>query len=242
MSTPLPSPFGQVHLACLPMRAQASHRSELVNQLLRGETYRVLEQQPEWYYIETQHDQYRGWIAANQYQACPEATWAAPWTSVATLATHQDPSSSAFTYLGSPQAGHYPKAWLALSPIERACTAAHRLLHTPYLWGGRTCAGIDCSGLVQVAYRTGGWSLPRDASQQVACGTPIAWGQQQRGDLAFFKNEKGAITHVGLVWSAEQILHASAWVRLDALTAEGIWHQNHLTHHLASLRRLEVPG
>ncbi len=232
--------YGRAHLACIPMRAAPSHRSELVNQLLFNETYQVLEQQPEWLRIQCRHDSYEGWMAANQFQPCTETVWETPWAAVTATPMQWDATTQRCYCMGSPQKDQIGKA-ISQDAIARACQAAQALLNSPYLWGGRTCAGIDCSGLVQVAYRVGGWLLPRDASQQLASGTPVAWGAQQRGDLAFFDNAKGAITHVGIVLDAGSVLHASAWVRVDRLDAAGIWHQGVQTHRLAALRRLAAP-
>lgn len=232
--------YGKAHLACIPLRAAPSHRSELVNQLLLNETYQVLEAQPEWLHIRCRHDGYKGWLAANQFQSCTEAAYQAAWGSICTTTAQWDPATQQRCYLGSPLLMAAPTL-LTGAPVEQACAAAQSLLNTPYLWGGRTCAGIDCSGLVQVAYRVGGWGLPRDASQQIALGEAVVWGAHQRGDLAFFDNAKGAITHVGILLDAGQILHASGWVRVDRLDKIGIWHEGQQTHRLAALRRLGVP-
>lgn len=230
--------YGTANLACIPMRAAPSHRSELVNQLLYNETYRVLERQEEWLQIQCRHDGYEGWIAANQFHDCSKTTWAAAWETVLPQAVQR--LEQKYFYLGTPYSPSAP-ILSQQTALEQACTAAQALLWTPYLWGGRTCAGIDCSGLVQVAYRVGGWLLPRDASQQIACGEAVPWGAQQRGDLAFFHNAKGAIVHVGMLLTPWQILHASGWVRVDRLDEAGIWHKGQQTHELTALRRLTPP-
>jgi cell wall-associated NlpC family hydrolase len=91
---------------------------------------------------------------------------------------------------------------------------------------------------MQIVFRMIGKMLPRDAAQQVALGTTIEWGTQQAGDVAFFENKKGKITHVGLLLTPNTLIHASAWVRIDSLTREGIWHQKQQTHQLAIIKRL----
>ena len=118
--------------------------------------------------------------------------------------------------------------------------AALSLLGSPYQWGGRTVAGIDCSGLSQLAARLTGKMLPRDASEQVHCGDLIAWELRETDDLAFFENNDGLITHVGILVTRDSIVHASGEVRIDLLTQEGIVHAEigGLTHRLHSIKRL----
>ena len=118
---------------------------------------------------------------------------------------------------------------------------AHRYLGVSYLWGGKSVFGADCSGFVQQVFKMASIRLPRDASQQAACGELVGFLQQaQLGDLAFFDNEEGQITHVGIMLNPQQIIHSSGYVHIDSIDNQGIIH--HITglrtHTLRVIKRL----
>jgi hypothetical protein len=113
-------------------------------------------------------------------------------------------------------------------------------LDTPYLWGGKSMFGIDCSGFVQQVFKMFGIPLLRDAYLQAEQGSLINTMEETRlGDLAFFHNEKGRITHVGIILENNQIVHASGKVRIDKFDAKGIinYETGERTHELHSMRR-----
>jgi gamma-D-glutamyl-L-lysine dipeptidyl-peptidase len=125
---------------------------------------------------------------------------------------------------------------------ERILRTAARFLNAPYLWGGKTIFGMDCSGLTQVSASVHGFQLPRDAGDQASLGSEIALEEAAEGDLAFFTNPEGRIVHVGIVAGKNQILHASGSVRFDTLDEQGIFNRemNVHTHSLHSIKRIII--
>lgn len=109
------------------------------------------------------------------------------------------------------------------------------------MWGGKTPFGIDCSGFTQMVYKINGYKLQRDATQQAAQGDTLSFIEEcEPGDLAFFDNQEGKITHVGIVLQNHNIIHAHGCVRIDHLDHTGIFNsqlQKH-THKLRVLKKI----
>ena len=248
-------------LSIVPVRKDPSDRAEMTTQWLFGETATMLERTDKWSRLRFDHDGYEGWVDNRQMQptkakALPDAVRAAqPVVQVTT--THAilqlpmgavlpgDPENAPIPITGRISINGRTTEELEGPAIERITTLAPLWLGAPYLWGGRTPWGVDCSGFTQTLYLLGGVVLPRDAWQQAEKGQTIDLIDLSRtGDLAFFSNDEGKIIHVGIVLDSEggskKILHASGRVRIDTLDHEGIFNveEKRYTHKLRTLKRV----
>ncbi|MDP4631353.1 MAG: C40 family peptidase [Flavobacteriales bacterium] len=230
---------GQCLLSFIPMRAESSDRSEQVSQLIFGETYEVLEENEKWYFIEASFDQYRGWIDKKQFS--PQVF------EVDTHRVFAFPSAlQAFEnkYILMPLGAFVPEDFQSqLLTLNEALALFKTYIGVPYVWGGKTNFGYDCSGFTQSFFKTLRISLKRDAYQQATEGTDVMLlSEAKTGDLAFFDNADGRITHVGIILENNgtfEILHASGELRIDILDHQGINKKSEgYSHNLRLIRRI----
>ena len=234
----------------VPLRAEPSSASEMVSSLLFGEICSLLAEKEDWIEVACNHDGYKGWIPVNYLT--PIKSEHANWNRKVSVhgAVMQNSSGRIDLSPGSiipadmecdilGNVFRFSDARVFEPENLDAAGLSMLFLHTPYLWGGRSVWGIDCSGLVQVVFGILGKQLPRDASQQVNEGMPVAFAEKQSGDLAYFE-KNGKITHVGIVLSNGKIIHASGKVRIDELVEAGIKQveTGQISHTLPCIKRV----
>jgi cell wall-associated NlpC family hydrolase len=244
---------GYVELSLIPCRKEPAHRSEMVNQLLFGESFTVLDENEHWYYVCADFDGYQSWVEKKQIVLTDisETNGIRQSTLLQTL-THQNTTiktlrgSVLYNFSKSRTLSNFGKVWKIHEQTEymagerNIITTALSYLNTPYLWGGKTPWGIDCSGFTQMVFALNNYKLKRDAYQQAVQGREVELKDILPCDLAFFKNEQGAITHVGIILHDNNIIHASGKVRIDKIDENGIFNVeiNAYTHQLAFIRRV----
>ncbi len=257
--------YGLCNLPAIPVRADIGNKSEMVSQMLFGESFEILDKRGDYLYIKIAHDGYEGWIHGKQqteisgafyYKLNTETQYISDLSTHAMLlklgkdeSLHLLPGSTLpfldddsfsiheteYLYLGL---SRYPDATNFELDAEEVL---HFYLNAPYLWGGRSLFGIDCSGYAQQFYHHFGIKLKRDAWQQAEEGRVVDFLQEaQLGDLAFFDNEEGRIIHVGILLNDSEIIHASGRVQVDQIDNTGIFskEEKRYTHKLRIIKRM----
>ena len=256
--------YGICNLSVIPCRKESSDKSEMVTQLLFGEHFQVLETQGAWCRIKIAYDNYECWIDKKQYLSIGQPTYDIleatetfisneliqvitdsktgilfPIVIACSLPNFDNGEcaveNQTYLYEGAYINGHLPFTKIGI--LETAMM----FLNTPYLWGGKSPFGIDCSGFTQMVYKLNGIKLLRDAYQQAEQGETLSFVEEaEPGDLAFFDNEEGRIVHVGIVMDDNKIIHASGKVRIDGFDHQGIFNneKGNYSHRLRLLKRI----
>lgn len=259
--------YGISDLSIIPVRSEPAEKSEMVTQILFGEYFEVIEDVENWSKVRLAYDNYEGWVDTKMISVIDEEFYHLLATQLPAVANdtfnivfqEKDYSNklivpgSSFPFcdreeksfkIGEKKYFYQGKVTGNGDEInvrDSIIEAALKYFNAPYLWGGRTPYGIDCSGLTQIVYKLNGISLPRDASQQVLVGEPLTFVEEAMpGDLAFFDNAEGKITHVGIIWDRHKIIHASGKVRIDNVDHQGIFNVDtkRYTHKLRVIKRV----
>lgn len=259
--------FGMADLSIVPVRKEQSERSEMVSQVLFGELFEILEITDKWFFIRSEVDGTEGWISRNmclsvtdEYAALYKEELPMLTTEVFNIVTKEGDYGNKLIVAGSvlpffeAEKQHFSigedKYTLVTKPHNVGVNSLRELLieyalkyyNAPYLWGGRSPYGIDCAGLVQMVYRLAEIKLPRTVTEQVNCGQNFSFIEEALpGDLAFFGDETD-VTHVGILWEQNRIIHASGRVRVDRIDHQGIFNEElkRYTHNLKVIKRMIV--
>jgi gamma-D-glutamyl-L-lysine dipeptidyl-peptidase len=257
--------FGVCRLSVVSVRKEPADQAEQVTQLLFGDHYKVLEREHngKWLKIRMDFDQYEGWIDTKQHLAITQeyfnhinhAEFKITTDITATLLYNKSPqivlmgsiipisSSELFKMEEQFAFNGDAKNLGQRREFEFLRSIAQKYLNSPYQWGGKSPFGIDCSGLTQMVFKICGYKLFRDASQQVNQGKVVeTLSLCRQGDLAFFENDQGRISHTGILLAENKIIHSSGKVRIDPINENGIQpaESKTITHRLARIRRILI--
>ena len=223
-------------VSVVPVRAENSDRAEIVTQLLFGESCDILEVDKNWTKIKIHFDGYEGWVDTKQVSSISDVDFIKRKTKTVTenFINYQHNGEKTLLSIGSEIDADNQEDIKNNFDKENLKKTALEFLNVPYLWGGRSFFGIDCSGFTQIVYKVNGIQLPRDAYQQAELGEVLDFIEEvEIGDLAFFEN-------VGIMLENQKIIHAHGKVRIDDLDCIGIFNkdQNKHTHKLRFVKRI----
>ncbi|MAB49593.1 MAG: hydrolase Nlp/P60 [Flavobacteriaceae bacterium] len=246
--------YGVCNLGIVPIRLEPTDTSEMVTQALYGDFFKVLEQRKKWSRIRFAYDKYEGWIDNKQYIEIEENQYnrlvnsniclskdLVQFVSDINNSLYPIPLGSDLNCLNLLEQKFEGNKITAKSDKSNIIDTSFLYLNTPYLWGGKSPFGIDCSGFTQMVYKLNGYQLLRDASQQATQGAALSFIEESEpGDLAFFDNADGNIIHVGIIMKDNHIIHAHGKVRIDRLDHSGIYNidKNMHTHRLRVIKKI----
>ncbi|HSM62713.1 MAG TPA: C40 family peptidase [Gillisia sp.] len=246
--------YGICNLSIVPVRIQPADASEMVTQVLYGEYFKILEERGKWSRIRIAFDSYEGWIDNLQYSKIEESVYfklsSEPRKYSADLIEFLTDELGNLTsiplgsLLNSNNLLRNSFDGSSISGIKEKnnlVKTALLYLNSPYMWGGKTPFGIDCSGLTQMVYMLNGYSLLRDAAQQATQGEALSFIEESEpGDLAFFDNSEGKITHVGIIMHDNYVIHVNGKVRIDRIDHSGIFNMESKrhTHQLRVIKKI----
>jgi len=256
--------YGIITLPLVPLRENDNERSELLSQLLYGEYVEIIETREQWLFVRNMPDNYRGWVDSKMVHILTVseeeqiANMPKYYVRVPILVCNETSSNTKLFLPGGSilhtekddrfnigsETYSYTRSDVNLNEKttgQKIIESALQYLNAPYLWGGKSIMGIDCSGLVQVVFSMAGIQLMRDASEQVENGEVIDFlSETKAGDLAFFENRDGRIVHVGILLNTHQIIHSSGWVKIENIDSQGIISEQTgiYTHKLRIVKRM----
>ena len=246
--------YGICTLSIVPVRSQPADTSEMVTQLLYGEYFKILEERGKWSRIRIAFDSHEGWVSNNQLQKIDEELYDHHYDETRIYSADliefisdetgdliHIPMGSLLNFANSRDLSFEGRTVSGIKDKTQIVNTASLYLNTPYLWGGKTPFGIDCSGLTQMVYMLNGHSLKRNSSDQAKQGEALSFIEESEpGDLAFFDDNEGNIIHVGIMMQDNYIIHVDGKVRIDRIDHSGIYNvdlRKH-THQLRVIKKI----
>jgi len=243
--------YGVNILGLIPLRKNPNDQSEMISQILFGQHFKIISSKPKWVQIITSKDNYEGWICIkqyleinkNEYDNLSTNNYPIALDKISQLIGIEDdieiniPMGSILPFFENGEIKISNKKFkfkgkTASKNLNDIINYSKLFMNSPYLWGGKSILGIDCSGFTQLIHTLCGIDLPRDAYQQAKMGKKIKFHEIMPGDLIFFKNESNKVNHVGISLESNQIIHASGKVTIDILNKNGILNtDNNLISH-----------
>lgn len=253
--------YGICNLSIVSLHKEASHVSEMVSQVLFGEHFKVLEKRKKWSKIRLQFDSYEGYIDNKQYEEISEEAYNNLTTNNTVLSGElidyitDEKGGLSTICLGSNLPNFSNKSITINNKTfnyegsiinkkldkDYLLKTAYMFLNSPFLWGGKTPFGLDCSGFTQMVYKLCGYNLLREAKQQATLGEVLSFIEESEpGDLAFFDDNEGIITHVGIIMKDNYIIHVDGKVRIDRIDHTGIYNvdSHRHTHKLRVIKKI----
>lgn len=244
----------------VPLRSGPSHKSEMLSQILFGEKYYIIEKFGHWARIKTLFDNYTGWVDLNHFQQINDTEDSNGYILNRPLVCYRHDNTKlvleagceiynpdfevrTFTLAGGKYTASKDFSESYVVCRESLADTALRFINSPYIWGGRIPSGIDCSGFTQLVYKIHGIPIPRDSGMQAEEGECVSFvSEAMPGDLVFFDNERGRVSHVGMIISEGLVIHASGRVRIDTIDHQGIYRtdEKRYSHFLRTIRRIRV--
>lgn len=247
--------YGICHLSIVPVRIAPDDTTEMVSQLLYGDLFKIKELRKYWVRIKVTFDGQEGWVSKKQFQLLSEenynrltvaegVTFSTDFIShIITLENIFQPITvgarvDITEFLKHSHDGN------SIKPVHEKSSLVETaliFLNAPYLRGGKTPFGVDCSGFTQMVYKINGFKLFRTTEKQATQGDALSFIEESEpGDLAFFDNTEGIINHVGIILKDNYIIHACGYVRIDRIDHTGIFNieEKVYSHKLRVIKKI----